>query len=262
MAEHGEHSHGGEMPADAPAQLPMPPLPRPPFWMIALALIGVVVTWLPLAIIARARVSTSPEPRISIMQDMGKQPKFREQESNPLFADIRAARPRIPGTVARNDLEEDVQFYQGFERVLGADGKWTVRYFDMPPQFTNTPEHLAAVIKRGQERFNIYCYVCHGLDGSGRGPVNQRALELRSNGATDITWTPAATLTADPIRIQPDGKIFNTITNGIRSMPSYGSQISPADRWAIVTYVRTLQFSQRAPERVVPPDKRSALQDH
>jgi mono/diheme cytochrome c family protein len=265
MSQHGEKGHGGEaeLPADAPVQLPMPPLPRPPFWMIAVALVGVVVTWLPLAIIARARVSTSPEPRIQIMQDMGKQPKFREQETNPLFADGRAARPKVPGTVARGDLEDDVQFYQGFERVRDASGKWTVKYFDgLPPQFTSSPEHLAQVLKRGQERFNIYCYVCHGLDGSGRGPVNQRALELKSNGAMDITWIPAATLTADTISVEPDGKIFNTITNGIRTMPSYGSQIPTADRWAIVSYVRALQFSQKAPERVVPPDKRSLLQDH
>ena len=59
-----------------------------------------------------------------------------------------------------------------------------------------------------------------------------------------MSWTPAAQLTGDTIRAEPDGKIFNTITNGIRTMPSYGSQIPVDDRWAIVAYVRALQLSQ------------------
>ncbi len=77
----------------APVEMPMPRLGRPPFWMISLALIFAVATWLPLAIIARARVSTMTEPRIQIAQDMGIQPKFREQMTNSLFADDRAMRP-------------------------------------------------------------------------------------------------------------------------------------------------------------------------
>jgi len=60
----------------------------------------------------------------------------------------------------------------------------------------------------------------------------------------------------DRIRQQPDGQIFNTITNGIRSMPSYSSQIPTEDRWAIVAYVRALQFSQQAPASVVPPGQK------
>src|SRR5277367_1504799 len=91
----------------APVEMPIPRLPRPPFWMIAIALVSVVITWLPLAIIARARVSTSPEPRIALLQDMAIQPKFREQEINTLFADDRAMRPKIPGTVTRGSIEDD-----------------------------------------------------------------------------------------------------------------------------------------------------------
>ena len=84
----------------------------------------------------------------------------------------------------------------------------------------------------------------------GSGPVNQRAHGTQGHrhrpAASDlgINWTPAAQLYSDAIRAQPDGKIFNTITNGIRTMPSYGSQIPVDDRWAIVAYVRALQLSQ------------------
>src|SRR5580700_3487760 len=98
----------------APVEMPIPRLPRPPFWMIAIALISVVITWLPLAIIARARVSTSPDPRITLVQDMAIQPKFREQETNSLFEDGRAMRPKVPGTVARGSLEQGDKYYHGF----------------------------------------------------------------------------------------------------------------------------------------------------
>ena len=161
-------------------------------------------------------------------------------------------RPKIPGTVARNDLEDDNHFYRGFTRQLSADGKsWTVTFDPgLPSQLPITD----ALVKRGEQRFNIYCYVCHGYDGSGHGPVNQRAMELQMIPAEGMSWTPAAILTSDTVRKEPDGKIFNTITNGIRSMPSYGSQIPAEDRWAIVAYVRALQFSQNAPASVVPSD--------
>ena len=75
MSEHDQHHDGPQLPLDAPAELPVPRLPHPPFWMVAIALVGVVVTWLPLAIIARARVTKTTESRIQIMQDMGIQPK-------------------------------------------------------------------------------------------------------------------------------------------------------------------------------------------
>jgi mono/diheme cytochrome c family protein len=240
----------------APVEMPIPRLPRPPFWMIALALVMVVVTWLPLAIIARARVSLSSEPRIQIMQDMGIQPKFREQEINTLFEDDRAMRPHIPGTVARGSLEPEEQdnYYHGFVRQNDGSGKWTVVFADsLPQRLYNSPKGVKAGMKallaRGQQRFNIYCYVCHGYDGSGRGPVNQRAMELKAidtdpQHPLGMNWTPAAQITSDVIRAEPDGKIFNTITNGIRTMPSYGAQIPVDDRWAIVAYVRALQLSQ------------------
>jgi mono/diheme cytochrome c family protein len=262
MAEHPGHSHDDQLPLDAPAELPVPQLPRPPFWMVSLAMILVVVTWLPLALIARARATRSTEPRIQIMQDMGVQPKFKEQATDSVFADDRAMRPKIPGTVARGELDADDNYYHGFTRIFdNSSGSWKIQFAaDLPAQYTDTPEHLEKLIRRGQQRFNIYCYVCHGLDGSGHGPVNERAMELQTNGVAGMSWTPAAVLTSDLIRGEPDGKIFNTITNGIRSMPAYSGQIPVSDRWAIVAYVRTLQFSQHAPESVLTKDKLDALQ--
>jgi mono/diheme cytochrome c family protein len=229
----------------APAELPMPRLPRPPFWLISIALISVVATWLPLAVTGRARVTTTTDTRIQLMQDMGKQPKFNTQMSNSLFADGRAMRPRVEGTVPRGQLEQDDHFYRGFTR----DAAGKVTFYDGFPSQIEVNERL---LERGRQRFNIYCYVCHGLDGKGDGPVNERVKMLRDDNVTDIAWTAPQNLTDDRIRNEANGQIFNTITNGIRTMPSYGSQIPPSDRWAIISYVRALELSHAAPASVVP----------
>jgi len=250
-----------ELPLDAPAELPLPPLPRPPFWMVAIALVSIVVTWLPLALIARARVTRSAEPRVQLLQDMGVQPKFLQQDTNPLFADDRSMRPPIPGAVKFNldgeDPEANPMYEHGFTLVTDpASGKLVVKYVTKISEVTPLND---ALVQRGQARFNIYCFPCHGYDASGTGPVNQRALQLANDPNNGITWTQVANLTTDTIRKEADGQIFNTITNGIRSMPAYGPQIPVADRWAIVSYVRCLQFSQQAPIDVAPPDKQQAL---
>ena len=236
------------MPANLPpvTYAPRPPrLRRPPFAMVSIGLVAVVASWLPLVLFARARVTPSNAPRVQLAQDMGTQPKFREQQSNDLFSDGRADRLPVPGTVARGHLEADDHYYRGYTRVAGADGKTSVKFDDaFPQQVKLTPE----LLKRGQDRFYIYCSVCHGLDGSGHGQVNERALELQQQGGA--VWTQAATLTADAIRARPVGHIYNTVNVGIRSMPGYGAQVPVEDRWAIVAYVRALQLSQNAPQGI------------
>jgi mono/diheme cytochrome c family protein len=249
-----ETQQSGPDPA-IPAEMPLPALPRPPFWLMAAFLIMVVVTWVPLAVIARARVSKSDWPRIQLLQDMGVQPKYREQQSSEVFADGRADRPHVPGTVARGMLEDDDQYYRGFTRVVDpTTGKETVKFFDgFPSRVAVTPQLLA----RGQQRFNIYCYVCHGYAGDGHGPVNERAMTLMS--MQQANWTPVASLLSDAVRARPDGHIFNTITNGIRNMPPYGTQVPPEDRWAIIAYVRALELSQNAPPTVLPKEQLDSL---
>ena len=107
----------------------------------------------------------------------------------------------------------------------------------------------ADFIHRGQERFNIYCSPCHGQSGYGDGPVAARAKMIQEAGAPgrDAQWTVPQDLNAAKIHTRPDGHIFNTITNGVRTMPPYDKQISILDRWAIIAYVRALQTSQNAP---------------
>lgn len=105
----------------------------------------------------------------------------------------------------------------------------------------------ASTLERGRNRYNIYCSVCHGLAGDGDGLVSQRAIQLEQP-----TWIPPTNLHTDYLLTQPDGKLYNTITHGIRKMKGYGDQIPAEDRWAIVTYVRALQKTRTGTPEEIP----------
>jgi len=220
--------------------------------MISLLLIGIVASWVPLAIIARERATPQSKPRIQIIQDMGSQVKYGAQAPSPVFADGRSARASVPGTVARGFLRNDDHYERGYVRVHDAEtGKWTIEYF---AGFPTDVAIDATLLKRGQERFGIYCAPCHGYDGAGHGTVNERAFELRGQ-----PWVQAMSIHQDEVREREDGHIYNTIRNGIRTMPGYASQIDTHDRWAIVAYVRALQRSQNATLDDIPLVNRDTL---
>lgn len=186
---------------------------------------------------AGCRGTLSDRPPIHLNQNMDAQEKFDAQEANPFFADGRAARPPVPGTVARGFLQEDPIFYRG----RTADGAYTT---DLPFEITE------AVIARGQERFNIYCAVCHGRAGDGEGII-------MTGG---YGFTPAPSFHIDRLREVQDGYLYDVITNGVRNMPAYAQQISVADRWATVAYVRALQLSQNATEADLTPSEVARLE--
>ena len=225
-------------------------LHRPPFWMIATFLILVVLTWIPLVVSARRRVSLSASPRLHLVQDMDNQPKYKAQHASPLFADGRADRPHVPGTVARGRLEEDAHYYRGFE-MRQKDGKPQPVFFKGFPKQVKVDQRL---LERGQQQYNIYCAPCHGMGGYGDGPVNLRAVELK-----EPKWVQAFSLHSDTTRARSEGELFSAISVGIRNMAGYASQIQVHDRWAIVAYVRALQLSQDAPANAVPAEKLSSM---
>lgn len=235
-------------------------LPRS-FLMVA-AVLGVAAL-VPPVMIAKARTTTSTTPRLSIISDMDYQPKFKAQTTNPLFADGRSMRPQVSGTIARGDLREDDAFYRGISPVepVAISVKRTgasvpqlmpVSTFDesLPHYTTEFPLPVdEALIRRGKQRYGIYCATCHGQGGDGDGLVTLRALELEQG-----TWVKPTSLHAEPIRQQPVGQLYNTITNGVRKMPGYASQIPVRDRWAIVSYVKALQKTRTATADDVPAD--------
>jgi mono/diheme cytochrome c family protein len=205
---------------------------------------------LPPVLAARARVVKSTQPRYHVVFDMDNQEKYRTQEANKVFADGRAMRSPIPGTLARGELREDEHLNRGYRPAPPGSHAEDVQWFDgFPAQIPFTAE----LVRRGQDRFMIYCAPCHGYDGQGSGMVARRADELAEG-----TWVPPLSMLDAQVVSRPDGHIFNTITNGIRTMPSY-DRIPVQDRWAIISYVRALQRSQTATIDDVPAEKRQEM---
>jgi len=200
----------------------------------------IVLAMIPPALIARQRAVKFASPPIHYIQDMDNQHKFRAQSENPLFLDRRAARLPVPGTVAVGKLRDDDHLERGV-----VNDAWATAF---PQEITVD----LALLTRGQERFEIYCTPCHGAAGYGDGMVNQRAMELLNRGINGTQWVQPKSLHEVALREQPIGQIFNSITNGVRTMPAYGSQITVEDRWAIVAYIRALQKSQHADASDLP----------
>ena len=167
-------------------------------------------------------------------QDMHDQPKYIPLRESTFFGDERSARPLVPGTVARGQLRDDTLLYTG--KVGDKDA-------DVFPFAID-----AAVLARGQERFNIYCSPCHGRTGQGDGMVVRRG------------YRRPPTFHQDRLRSAPVGHFFDVITSGFGAMPDYASQIKVEDRWAIIAYVRALQLSEHATPADVPAEHRGDLE--
>ena len=164
-------------------------------------------------------------------QDMQNQPKLIPQRGTEFFADHRGARPQVLNTVARGQLHEDSYFYTGV--VQGANGYREEQNL-MPFPVT------LDVLKRGQERFNIYCSPCHSRVGNGEGAIVDRGYKQAGNLHDQVR------------RSQPVSHYFYVMTHGYGAMPDYQAQLTPADRWAVAAYIRALQLSQSASAQDVP----------
>lgn len=175
----------------------------------------------------------SAEPPIHVNPNMDIQPKYKAQSWSEFFVNSSTMRVPPAGTVAMGELREGAYY-------TGRDDKGAL--------VRTSPVPLTArLMARGQERFNIYCLPCHGGTGIGNGIVIKRG------------YLPPPSFHTDLMRGQPDGHFYDVITNGIRNMPSYKSQVSVADRWAIVAYIRALQRSQYATLEDVPLEIRKEL---
>jgi mono/diheme cytochrome c family protein len=168
-------------------------------------------------------------------QDMHDQPRYTALQESTFFADTLSARPLVAGTVARGHLNDDTLLYAGKQGTTDA----TVFPFPVDDK----------VMARGQERFNIYCSPCHGRTGMGDGMVVRRGYRRPPSFADDR------------LRSAPVGHFFDVITNGFGAMPDYAAQVKPADRWAIIAYVRALQLSAHATLDDVPAADRSKLDE-
>ncbi len=235
-------------------------------------------------------------------QKMAAQPSYRPYQESAFFEDKRSSRPLERGVIHRGQYIDSDPFVTGLTReewgriyareagvkidlatptpienraiALGlprydqrlniADEKVYVEEFPFPI--------TADDLSRGQERFTIFCAVCHGSLGNGQGKIWERGYLIPTSFHTEMVGTkevavnnaPASPLGYSrgyalwdikiPMREVPVGYIFEVITKGYGGMPNYAAQIAPDDRWRIVAYVRALQYSQRAPANTLPPD--------
>ena len=167
-------------------------------------------------------------------QDMHDQPKYIPLRQSDFFGDNRSERALPVGVVARGHLEEDTYLYSG--KVNGQDGAV------FPFQMTE------ADLKRGQDRYNIYCTPCHSPLGDGVGSVVRRGYKQPP------AYTEPRLLNAGV------GHFYDVMANGYGAMPDYASQIPDVrDRWRIAAYIRVLQLSQRATIAEVPAQLRGSL---
>jgi len=177
-------------------------------------------------------------PPLEVWDDMKRQGKFMPQmetvSMKDVFPDGRESRVAPEGTIARGYMTENTAFYTGMDGDLYV-GR-------MPVQIT--PELIA----QGKAKFTVYCTPCHDRTGSGRGIVPTRVPVWQPSNLTEQRLVEAA-----------DGDIFNTITNGRRTMPAYRYQVSVADRWAIISYVRVLQRAAHGAANEVPQDRVAEL---
>lgn len=177
------------------------------------------------------------DPPLQVWDDMKHQPKFKAQsemfESN-VFPDHRVTRPPVADTVARGTLMEETPFNTGQENGM---------YIGKSPVALTKD-----VMTHGQTKFNVYCSPCHDQSGMGKGIVPTRV----------PAWQPA-NLTEDRIVQYSDGELFDVISHGRNTMTAYSYFLTPADRWAVIAYVRALQRAAHGTVGDVPADERASL---
>ena len=186
--------------------------------------------------LAGFRGSKFSRPPIEIFPDMDRQAKVKAQSASAFFADGRADRPTPPNAVARGHLDADDAIFRGRD---GAD--------EFVAGFPDSLTVDETLVRRGQDRYMIYCAPCHGAIGDGNGITKSYGM-----GAT-------ATLLDERLRNMPAGEIFNTITNGKNTMRSYSDKLDAQDRWAVVAYVRALQRASHASAADVPESAKAEL---
>ena len=187
------------------------------------------------------------ETPFQIFNDMKDQAKVRGQQPSAFFDNGHAMRKPVTGTVpmgfnvptkpASTGFEvQDYEFTHGTGYYFtGKNGDF---YGDGFPAEIKVD---AAFLKRGQERYNIQCSICHGLSGNGAGVFTKYTMVKPA----DFTG-PGFDDPANPA-YRPDGKLYDVIVNGFNQMGSYGANVAVQDRWAIVAWVRTLQMAAKAP---------------
>jgi len=213
------------------------------YFFLAYAVIALLVVG-----IFGVRGQKSTKPPIMIFPDMDNQDKVKAQVPSTFFADGMGSRLPVAGTQPRGFNPEgdseiggipehefgglDIYFHTGQIGDYYGTG--------MPEELElANAESAAALIRRGRERYAIYCAVCHGASGDGQGIAGQYGVP----GIANLQLGPFQSAS------YPDGRLYDVITNGKGQMSGYGYNIPVRDRWAIVAYVRAIQEAKAASDQ-------------
>jgi hypothetical protein len=173
--------------------------------------------------------------------EMYDQARYEPMEQSEFFNDGTSARGLVAGTVPQPDrsslagVNEPAVLLGGLDRGRPA----TALPFPLDRQ----------VLKRGQDRYRVFCTPCHGELGDGQGMIVKRG------------FTPPPSFADERLRNEPLGHFFEVISRGHGVMYSYASRVPPRDRWAISSYIRALQLSQHALASELPADDQAQLKE-
>jgi mono/diheme cytochrome c family protein len=167
------------------------------------------------------------------MQDMYAQPKLRPLARAPLWTDGRAARP----------LEADTIVHSAGTLAASSSGRGGA----IAEEDQRGGTYTRTALERGRQRFDIYCAPCHGLSGDGNGYITARGFPHPPSYHTDR------------LRAAPDGYLYEVISRGYGAMYPYADRVTPADRRAIIAYIRALQLSRHASFGALPAIDRARL---
>lgn len=203
--------------------------------VLRIVLVSVAAVAVTVLAILGLRGQTSTDPPILLFNDMVEQPKYKSQSESDFFADGRSMRLPPAGTVpfGRSISHKDDTLTQTDARF------YTLQY--LPTKID------LALLLGGQRLFSTYCAVCHGGTGKGNGITTQYGMNN----------PPSYHI--DRLRAAPDGYLYQVITEGKNTMPAYGPNVHPADRIAIIAYVRALQRANNARLDDLPPALRGEL---
>ncbi|HYE62775.1 MAG TPA: cytochrome c [Phycisphaerales bacterium] len=212
--------------------------------------------------LAACRGDREEKPPRQFFPDMDDQPKWKPQEKSQFFPDGRTMRQPVQGAVpfgndgwSTNPNDPNVNPFAGARAGFLKEDEGTFQGVSGKQYLPIIPvEVTEQLVHEGATNFNIYCAVCHGYTGDGKGlvgayftvaPVNLHDPKYKQGGE-------------DPLN--RDGYIFSVIRNGVRSMPAYGHALSEHESWGVVAYIRALQASQEGTLQDVPEAQRAALE--
>jgi mono/diheme cytochrome c family protein len=155
-----------------------------------------------------ANIGPKERRNFDYFPNMVRTARYNAFEENPNFSDGMTLRTPVPGTIPRGwEPPTDINPFEAKDRVAA---------------------------ERGGLIFKNFCEPCHGADARGRGPVVQHG------------FAPPPTLSRNQTQDKTDAQLFEVVTNGIRTMPGYGPQLSHEDRWRVILHVRS--FRQPTPQ--------------